>query len=103
MLVTMRTQIGGFRNGSPWPEPGGTIDVPEHEALGLIAQRYAIAAEERHDDPSTGDDDDPSTEDSDGPSTEDSDDPSTGDEWFDTAEEEVIDAPAEPRRRRAKA
>jgi len=41
MLVRMKTRIGGYRNGEPWPAPGGTIDVPAHEAHGLIANGYA--------------------------------------------------------------
>lgn len=41
MLVEMRTQITGYRNGEPWPAPGGTIDVTDGEAADLIGQGYA--------------------------------------------------------------
>ena len=41
MLVRMKTRIGGYRNGESWPAPGGTIDLPAHEAHGLIANGYA--------------------------------------------------------------
>lgn len=41
MLIEMRTRIGGYRNGEPWPEVGGTIDVPDHEAADLISNGYA--------------------------------------------------------------
>lgn len=53
MLVRMKTRIGGYRNGEPWPAPGETIDVPAHEAHGLIANGYAT--QERDDsEPITG-------------------------------------------------
>jgi hypothetical protein len=45
MRVVMNTRIGGFRNGEPWPEPGGVIDVPDHEAVDLIANGYASEAD----------------------------------------------------------
>lgn len=41
MLVRMKTRIGGYRDGEPWPAPGGTIDVPAHEAHSLISNGYA--------------------------------------------------------------
>lgn len=41
MRVIMLTKIGGFRNGEEWPDKGGVIDVPEHEARDLIQARYA--------------------------------------------------------------
>lgn len=44
MRVTMKTRIGGFRNGQEWPAPGGHLDVPDHEARDLIAAGYAEAA-----------------------------------------------------------
>lgn len=44
MRVTMKTRIGGFRNGQEWPAPGDHIDVPDHEARDLIAAGYAEAA-----------------------------------------------------------
>lgn len=46
MLVTMKTKIGGFRNGVEWPPIGGTIDVPDHEAADLVANGYAEPAAE---------------------------------------------------------
>jgi hypothetical protein len=45
MLVTMTTNIGGHRNGEPWPTKGGTIDLPVPEALDLIGAGYAAAAD----------------------------------------------------------
>lgn len=48
MRVQMNTQIGGYRNGEPWPLKGGTIDLPDHEAADLIANGYAAALEEDH-------------------------------------------------------
>lgn len=36
MIVTMKRQISGTRDGVDWPEPGGTIDVPDDEAATLI-------------------------------------------------------------------
>lgn len=50
MRVRMKTHISGFRDGEPWPEIGGTIDVPEHEAADLAAAGYAEAVDpEVHD------------------------------------------------------
>lgn len=43
MLVRMKIQIGGYRNGEPWPAIGDPIDVPDHEAESLIANGYAEA------------------------------------------------------------
>ncbi len=43
MRVQMKTKIGGYRDGVEWPEKGGVIDVPAHEAQGLIANGYAEA------------------------------------------------------------
>ncbi len=59
MLVTMKTAIGGYRNGEAWPPVGGTIDLPDHEAADLIANGYAApAAEEVADAPAPAADDD---------------------------------------------
>lgn len=44
MRVQMKTKIGGYRDGIEWPEIGGTIDVPDHEAESLIANGYAEEA-----------------------------------------------------------
>lgn len=46
MRVQMKTKIGGFRNGVEWPDIGGTIDVPDHEADGLIGNGYAVPLEQ---------------------------------------------------------
>lgn len=45
MRVRMTIQIGGSRNGEYWPAPGDTIDVPDHEAADLIANKYAELAD----------------------------------------------------------
>ena len=42
MLVTMIGEISGSRDGVPWPPIGGSIDLPEDEAMNLIANRMAI-------------------------------------------------------------
>lgn len=44
MRVEMKTKIGGYRDGVEWPDKGGVIDVPAHEADGLIANGYAVVA-----------------------------------------------------------
>lgn len=41
MQVTMKRQISGTRDGVDWPAPGETIDVPDEEAAGLIANGLA--------------------------------------------------------------
>lgn len=43
MLITMRRQISGTRDGVDWPAPGETIDVPEEEAMQLISLGHAEA------------------------------------------------------------
>lgn len=43
MLITMRRQISGTRDGVDWPAPGGTIDVPDDEAATLISLGHAEA------------------------------------------------------------
>lgn len=43
MIVTMRRQISGTRDGVDWPAPGETIDVPDDEAATLIALGHAEA------------------------------------------------------------
>jgi len=57
MQVRMIQHIGGFRNGEPWPEAGGLIDVPDHEGADLIGAGYAKAVtdEATPDTPGTGD------------------------------------------------
>jgi hypothetical protein len=32
MLVRMRVDVSGTRNGEPWPQRGSVIDLPGHEA-----------------------------------------------------------------------
>ena len=43
MIVTMRRQISGTRDGADWPAPGETIDLPDDEATTLIALGHAEA------------------------------------------------------------
>lgn len=45
MRVRMLTNITGSRNGEEWPRPGGTLDVPDHEGVDLIANGYAEPVE----------------------------------------------------------
>lgn len=62
MLVEMKIQIQGARNGEVWPPPGGTIDVPDHEAADLIAAGYAKEATDANSTgDTTGDDSTPGT------------------------------------------
>lgn len=42
MIVKMRHQISGTRNGEDWPAPGGLIDVGEDEARVLFANGHAV-------------------------------------------------------------
>lgn len=51
MIVTMRRQISGTRDGVDWPAPGETIDVPDDEAATLIALGHAVVPGE---DPAPG-------------------------------------------------
>lgn len=44
MKVTMRHKISGQRDGADWPDPGETIDVPDDEAVMLLAQGMAVEA-----------------------------------------------------------
>lgn len=44
MRVEMLIKIGGFRDGAEWPDVGGTIEVPDHEADALIGNAYARKA-----------------------------------------------------------
>lgn len=45
MRVVMTTNIGGYRDGVPWPAPGDSIDVPDHEAVDLVVAGYARPAD----------------------------------------------------------
>jgi hypothetical protein len=50
MRVRMLRHISGARNGVEWPPAGGEVDLPDHEAEGLVANGYAEPAdEEAHD------------------------------------------------------
>lgn len=46
MRVQMTKHIGGYRNGEEWPDIDGIIDVPDHEAVDLIANGYAKEADD---------------------------------------------------------
>jgi len=41
MKVRMLISIDGTVDGTPWPARGGTIDLPDHVAADLVANRYA--------------------------------------------------------------
>jgi len=43
MRVQMKIQIGGTRDGEPWPAAGKPLDLPDSEATDLIAAGYAVA------------------------------------------------------------
>jgi hypothetical protein len=44
--VVMHNEISGLRNGEPWPLRGESIDLPEDEALALLASGAATAPED---------------------------------------------------------
>lgn len=44
MLVKMKSDISGSRDGKPWPRRGFTIELPEMEARELIAEGMAEVA-----------------------------------------------------------
>jgi hypothetical protein len=46
VLVRMRTDVSGLRNGQPWPPRGGTVELPDDEAAQMCA---AGTAEPVHD------------------------------------------------------
>lgn len=46
MRVRMTVQVSGMRNGTEWPPRGGTIDLPEDEALQYIGANMAVPAVE---------------------------------------------------------
>jgi hypothetical protein len=37
MRIKMKVQISGTRNGEAWPAPGTEVDMPDDEALVLLA------------------------------------------------------------------
>lgn len=45
MKVEMRIAISGTRNGDPWPEPGGVIDLPTAEAEHMVSLGHARPVE----------------------------------------------------------
>lgn len=49
MKVQMRATITGSRDGEPWPERGGYIELPDHEAQDLIAAGLAQSADSDRD------------------------------------------------------
>lgn len=42
MLVRMKTDISGLRDGKAWPPRGYTVELPEEEARDLIAADNAV-------------------------------------------------------------
>lgn len=47
MLVKMRRQISGTRDGQDWPAPGEEINLPDDEAVTLLGQGMVEAVEEK--------------------------------------------------------
>jgi hypothetical protein len=43
LRIEMLTTFSGTRDGIAWPDRGGLIDLPELEALELVAQGHALA------------------------------------------------------------
>lgn len=43
----MKVHITGTRNGKQWPEPGGTVDLPDNVAADMCAQGYAEPVAEK--------------------------------------------------------
>lgn len=41
LRVRMKTHITGYRNEQPWPQAGGELDLPDHEAHDLAGNGYA--------------------------------------------------------------
>ncbi|MGW1252536.1 hypothetical protein [Streptomyces sp. NPDC002535] len=52
MRVRMKATLSGTRDGQPWPERGGIVDLPDDEAQHLIR---AGIAEEHGEDPDEAD------------------------------------------------
>lgn len=42
MLVKMRAELSGLRNGQPWPPIGGVIELPDDEAATMCANGTAL-------------------------------------------------------------
>jgi hypothetical protein len=53
MRIKMKVQISGTRNGEAWPAPGTEIDMPDDEALVLLAAGNAKAVSAAPDAPET--------------------------------------------------
>lgn len=87
MLVRMRSNIGGYRNGEEWPRRGGTLDVPDHEGRDLIAAGHAEEAR----DAAPIDQDDHATVDHDAPPAAHDDADPAGDDDAPTADDPVAD------------
>lgn len=45
MNVTMLRKVSGTRDGVDWPDPGGSLEVPDEEAASLIMLGLAEAVE----------------------------------------------------------
>lgn len=41
MRVRMKVTISGTRDGKPWPEKGGVVDLPDDEAEQMVASGLA--------------------------------------------------------------
>lgn len=44
--VIMKAGISGTRDGVEWPRPGGSIDLPDAEAVGMLNAGLVIPAGE---------------------------------------------------------
>lgn len=42
MRVKMLVEVSGLRDREPWPPRGGTVELPDDEAVSLIERRMAI-------------------------------------------------------------
>jgi hypothetical protein len=42
----MKVTISGTRDGEPWPEKGGVVDLPDGEAKQLVASGLATTGDE---------------------------------------------------------
>jgi hypothetical protein len=42
MRLKMRVEVSGLRDGQPWPPRGGTLEVPDDEAVLLIERQMAV-------------------------------------------------------------
>lgn len=97
MLVRMKTNITGFRNGVEWPAVGGTLEVPDDEAASLIANGYAEEATDGSS-PATADD---AADDASAPSVEDGGEvPADGPEGAGAIEGAEVVKPKSPPRKR---